>query len=54
MANSHVSDSDFPRLTTEAYMTEVAERYNDGMAAPPPPPPKKDTKKDTKKKKPKH
>jgi len=49
MADAHVSPSDFPRLTTEAYVTEVAEKYNDGIAAPPPPPPKKDDKKKKKK-----
>lgn len=49
MADAHVSASDFPRLTTEAYVSEVAEKYNDGMAAPPPPPPKKDDKKKKKK-----
>ncbi len=47
MANAHVSEGDFPRLVTEAYMTEVAERYNAGMTAPPPP--KKTNKKDNKK-----
>ena len=47
MANSQVSPGDFPRLTTEAYVSEVADRYNAGISAPPPPP------KDTKKKKPK-
>ena len=46
MANAHISEGDFPRLVTEAYMSEVADRYNAGMTAPPP---KKDTKKDTKK-----
>lgn len=51
MANSQVSPSDFPRLTTEAYMTEVADSYNSSMAAPPPPP--KASKDKDKKKKPK-
>jgi len=45
MANSQISPGDFPRLTTEAYMMEVADRYNSSMAAPPPPPPKNDKKK---------
>lgn len=49
MADSQVTPSDFPRLTTEAYVSEVADKYNDGMAAPPPPPPKKDDKKKKKK-----
>jgi hypothetical protein len=45
MANSHVSAYDFPNLTTEAYLTEAAENYNSGLAAPPPPPPKDKKKK---------
>jgi len=47
MANAHISESNFPRLATEAYLSEVADRYNAGMTAPPKP--KKDTKKDKKK-----
>jgi hypothetical protein len=47
MANAHISESNFPRLATEAYLSDVADRYNAGMTAPPPP--KKDTKKDKKK-----
>lgn len=49
MANSQVTAGDFPRMTTEAYVSEAAERYNAGLSAPPPAP-----KKDTKKKKTKH
>lgn|GEM_PF-5059438 len=47
MANSQVSPSNFPRMTTEAYVKEAADKYNASSAAPPPAP------KDTKKKKPK-
>jgi hypothetical protein len=50
MANSQISPSDFPRLTTEAYLSDVADRYNASMAPPPPPPPPKAN---DKKKKPK-
>lgn len=46
MANSQVRASDFPSLTSEAYLTDATERYNSGLSAPPP-------KKAAKKKKPK-
>jgi len=48
MANDKISAGDFPKLTTEAYLHDVAREYNGRMAAPPPPPPK-DTKKKKKK-----
>ncbi|MDC3952338.1 hypothetical protein [Polyangium jinanense] len=48
MANDKISPSDFPKLTTESYLHDVAREYNRGIAPEPPPPPK-DTKKKKKK-----
>jgi len=50
LASAHVSASDFPTLTTEDYMHEVARKYNATMSKPEPPPPPKDDKKKKKKK----
>ncbi|TKC99269.1 hypothetical protein [Polyangium fumosum] len=48
MATDKISASDFPKLTTESYLHDVAREYNGGLAPEPPPPPK-DTKKKKKK-----
>ncbi len=46
MATDKVTPSDFPKLTSEAYLHEVADDYNAGIAASQaPPPPPKDKKK---------
>jgi hypothetical protein len=51
LAAAKVSASDFPTLTSEDYMHDVARKYNATMAKPEPPPHAKDHAKDKKKKK---
>jgi hypothetical protein len=49
MATDKVSPSDFPKLTTENYLHDVAREYNGSIAPVAAPPPPKDTKKKKKK-----
>lgn len=49
MANDKISPSDFPKLTTENYLHDVARSYNKKLVAEAAPPPPKDTKKKKKK-----
>ncbi|MDI1448903.1 hypothetical protein [Polyangium sp. 6x1] len=49
MAKDEISPSDFPKLTSESYLHDVARTYNKKLVAESAPPPAKDTKKKKKK-----